>query len=356
MASRKGISVVLVEKKEYPFHKVCGEYISLESLNLLQWLGLNPEGLPVLNQFRITHPNGTEFRSPLPLGGIGISRFSLDHLLKQILEKEGGLVLENTKATGFSKEKEVFGVTTSHPEFPEIEGRALIGSFGRNKPQFASTTLEKETVVKSFVGVKMHVMGDLPKDQIELHHFPGGYCGISAIENDKYCLCYLIEEQKVKELKGNLEDVEARYLFQNPTLKKYLQTFPKATPRVSTAGVMFEKRPRSQDGMLFLGDSARMIPPLAGNGMSMALHSAVLAIESLNPYFKNQWSLDQALQNYEKQWNSTFGTRLWMANRLQKIMEQPGVTALSMATFRMAPFLFRWFARQTHGKDIPLPS
>jgi flavin-dependent dehydrogenase len=35
-----GYSVALFEKEEYPFHKVCGEYISLESYDFLQrpWL------------------------------------------------------------------------------------------------------------------------------------------------------------------------------------------------------------------------------------------------------------------------------------------------------------------------------
>jgi flavin-dependent dehydrogenase len=35
MAGRMGFSVALVEKKTYPFHKVCGEYLSLESRSLI---------------------------------------------------------------------------------------------------------------------------------------------------------------------------------------------------------------------------------------------------------------------------------------------------------------------------------
>ncbi len=33
--ARSGHSVVLFEKETYPFHKVCGEYISMESWNFL---------------------------------------------------------------------------------------------------------------------------------------------------------------------------------------------------------------------------------------------------------------------------------------------------------------------------------
>ena len=36
----KGSRVCLFEKEKYPFHKVCGEYISMESWGFLTGLGL----------------------------------------------------------------------------------------------------------------------------------------------------------------------------------------------------------------------------------------------------------------------------------------------------------------------------
>jgi len=401
MARRMGHSVLLCEKKSYPFHKVCGEYISLESRNLLEWLGLPIDEwkLPILDQFRITHHNGTEFRSKLPLGGIGISRFTLDHFLQKTLEKEGGIVLQNTKINSMTQQADFHVLESTHGDYPSIDSRVVLGSFGRNKPTFANENMKNTPIgkriiefsplaskggkvkdtqnekhfiefspltskggmvkdaqnAKRFIGVKMHVKADIPKNQIELHHFPGGYCGISAIENDGYCLCYLLEEPIAKKSSGNLEEIEERYLFQNPVLKQYLSNFEILTERVSTAGVFFSPRPLQKDGMLFLGDSAGMIPPLAGNGMSMALHSSVIATQLVNSYLKGQIQKDRLIMEYEMQWQSTFSTRLRMARGLQKIMEQPGMTAFSMAAFRTAPFLFRLAASQTHGKNIPIP-
>ena len=123
MARRAGLSVVLIEKKEYPFHKVCGEYISKESVPLLEWLGvpISQWQLPDITKFGLSHPSGLHFQSRLPLGGIGLSRFTLDQFLKNQLEKEGGLVLEGTKATGFQKIDSDFLVTTSHPIHQQIK-------------------------------------------------------------------------------------------------------------------------------------------------------------------------------------------------------------------------------------------
>lgn len=118
---------------------------------------------------------------------------------------------------------------------------------------------------------------------------------------------------------------------------------------------MFRPRPLSRDGLLFLGDSAGMIPPLAGNGMSMALHSAVLAAEISGLYLSGQITLKQWAKDYEKQWKSAFSIRLRMAGNLQHIMENPNFTRLTLRSFRLFPALFSLSARLTHGSHIPLP-
>jgi len=71
-----GHSVALFEKEQFPFHRVCGEYISLESWNFLEELGLplSDLKLPVITKLVVTAPNGNRLQQVLPLGGFGISR------------------------------------------------------------------------------------------------------------------------------------------------------------------------------------------------------------------------------------------------------------------------------------------
>src|SRR5215218_8989698 len=94
--SKAGHSVVLFEKEKYPFHKVCGEYISLESWNFLQQLGIPLEkmGLPIIDTLLLTAPNGKAFKTRLPLGGFGISRYKIDSMLADIAKSNGVEVLE----------------------------------------------------------------------------------------------------------------------------------------------------------------------------------------------------------------------------------------------------------------------
>ena len=78
---RQGHSVILFEKEQYPFHKVCGEYISLESWDFLNDLGvdLNAMNVPIITKLQVSSVNGKLLEQALPLGGFGISRYKLDN-------------------------------------------------------------------------------------------------------------------------------------------------------------------------------------------------------------------------------------------------------------------------------------
>src|SRR5258706_15075940 len=86
-----GFKTILFEKETYPFHKVCGEYISLESWNFLEELGLplSDWGLPVIRRVLISAPNGESVEQELPLGGFGISRYKIDAALAGIARASG---------------------------------------------------------------------------------------------------------------------------------------------------------------------------------------------------------------------------------------------------------------------------
>src|SRR5215213_1143856 len=99
LLAKSGRSVILFEKEKYPFHKVCGEYVSLESWNFLNQLGVPlPEmSLPIIDTLFLTSPNGNAFKTKLPLGGFGISRYYLDSVLVNNSKKIGFSILEENK-------------------------------------------------------------------------------------------------------------------------------------------------------------------------------------------------------------------------------------------------------------------
>jgi len=77
------IKVLLIEKNEYPKHKVCGEYISNEVLPYLFSLDIDPFkiGAQKISRFLLSTPKSKSIEAKLPLGGFGISRYTLDAAL-----------------------------------------------------------------------------------------------------------------------------------------------------------------------------------------------------------------------------------------------------------------------------------
>src|SRR5258708_36949048 len=89
--TRAGVHCHLIEKHSYPFHRVCGEYISNEVVPYLKSLNAYPAELKpsAIRQFQLTAVNGKSASLQLDLGGFGISRYQYDYFLFQLAKENG---------------------------------------------------------------------------------------------------------------------------------------------------------------------------------------------------------------------------------------------------------------------------
>ena len=143
-----GYRVALFEKEAYPFHKVCGEYISMESWDFIESLGLplSSMNLPIIKNLVVTAPNGTALQEILPLGGFGISRYTLDALLKDIAVEQGVIVYENCKVIDVHFLNEQFTIKTSNGKAIQKYAALCLETQhfpdSPNKPAFPTTLLK----------------------------------------------------------------------------------------------------------------------------------------------------------------------------------------------------------------------
>src|SRR4051812_29820818 len=86
-----GLDVLVIEKKSYPFHRVCGEYISNETLPFLKSIGADLSVLfpSNINRLLVSSPGGSKMEMPLQMGGFGVSRYSLDNYLYSLALSRG---------------------------------------------------------------------------------------------------------------------------------------------------------------------------------------------------------------------------------------------------------------------------
>ena len=350
---RAGLYACLLEKETYPFHKVCGEYISNESLPFLHNLapGLEDISLPQMEKLVISSGNGTRLEIKLPLGGFGISRYFLDHMLCNIAKNEGAAIFENVKAEDISFYDDRFTVKASDGQVRYAH--VVAGCYGKRsnidvKMQRPFIT-DKPNSLNNYLGVKYHVRADMPKDQIALHHFKNGYCGVSAIEEDKFCICYLTTAKNLKEA-GSITALEEKVLAKNPLLKNILQSSEYIYDKPLTISqISFAAKAKVEDHILFIGDAAGMIPPLSGNGMSMALHASKLAFGAIQQYIKGEINRQEMEKMYSNSWDKNFKRRLHTGRILQKLYVQNISSDFLVKLVRPFPSFVSKIVERTHG-------
>jgi menaquinone-9 beta-reductase len=349
--AKKGIEVVLFEKNNYPQHKVCGEYISMESWQFLLDLGvpLQELQLPRLTQLGISSVSGFMLESALPLGGFGISRFSLDHFLCQIARTQGVIVHENCKVLDVKQIPENQSeISTSLGVF---NAQIVCGSFGKYTPNFAKTASISTQSQPNYIGVKYHIESDLAPNRIELHNFKDGYCGISKVDLNRYCLCYLSKSSNLKAAGNDLKKMEESILYKNPFLKKHFteSKFLYDKPLI-ISNVYFHQKTTNSNGIFLLGDAAGAITPLCGNGMSMAMRASKLLATLLLAHFEGQINRATLVDNYDSIWKGNFKTRIWAGQYLQHLFGKKTSTQLALKTLSLMPSLTRKVIGLTHGK------
>ena len=96
--SKIGLKVILIEKNEYPKHKVCGEYVSNEVLPYLNWLSINISELNPTQILKLdfSTADGKMIQCTLPLGGFGVSRYALDNFLYNKAIENGCEIVHDT--------------------------------------------------------------------------------------------------------------------------------------------------------------------------------------------------------------------------------------------------------------------
>ncbi len=351
-----GYKVLLLEKEQYPFHKVCGEYISMESFDFLQRQGLplNEWQLPKINKLQISDIKGTIYQFGLPLGGFGISRYSLDNALYNIAKVKGVQVLTETKVIDMPFTSDQFSIITDKGA---STAKTVVASFGKRsnldvkwKRPFITSKANK---LNNYIGVKYHVRYPQEPEVIALHNFSNGYCGISNIEDGKCCLCYLTTAENLKKNNNSIKQMEKNVLWKNPKLASIFSSaeFLYKEP-LTISQISFSKKSQVQGHILMAGDAAGMITPLCGNGMSMAMHAGKIAFENIQLFLKEKINRQQMEQQYAQQWQQQFSKRLFMGRVVQRLFGNDATTTLFLKLMHKNAWLAQKLISSTHGTSF----
>lgn len=349
--ARLGRRVTLFEKKVYPFHRVCGEYISNEVLPYLSSLGVDPFawGAQRISDFELTSVNGKSAHMPLDLGGFGISRYKLDQALARYAATVGVEVIENAEVEQLAFRSGRFEIRTNRLE---LEAQVVVAAHGKRSKLDYQLTRTFVTRRSPYVGVKYHIRYPQPDARISLHNFKDGYCGISAVEDGIQNLCYLVHRDALRR-EGDIPRLEQHVLARNPFLSDIFRhaEFLFHRPEVINE-ITFERKEPVVSHVLMIGDAAGMITPLCGNGMAIGIHAAKLACESILRWNGEETTRAAMEAHYSRQWNRTFALRLWSGRQIQHLFGAETPSNLAVALARHVPPVARFLMAKTHGEPF----
>ncbi len=350
---KNGHSVLVLEKQQYPHHKVCGEYVSNEVLPYLEYLDIRFSEFQVaqIDTLQFSLVNGRAITTKLPLGGTGISRYAFDDLLFRKAQDQGvDFVFESVDKVHFVNDR--FSVATQREN--RFSSRIVLGAYGKRSTLDMQLKRDFVQHKSTWLGVKAHYnFSNFPDNLVALHNFRGGYAGLSKTETGAVNFCYLTTYESFKSEK-NIDSFNANVVSKNPFLAEFLREGkPLFQSPLSIAQISFDKKRAIENHMLMCGDSAGLIHPLCGNGMAMAIHSAKLASELISKYFNDtSFDRDQLEAAYQTTWDKTFQYRLWMGRRLQSLLLNPGLSQWALRAVGNSPWILNKLIKSTHGKPI----
>lgn len=346
------VSVVLIEKNNFPKHKVCGEYISNEVLPYLNYLGIDvfELGAKKIDTLEMSTPNNKQLKANLPLGGFGISRYTLDNTLFLRAKNLGVKVLHDMVDEvhflndEFSTETKMQGV---------LKSKIVIGAYGKRASLDHKLNRPFMKNKSPYLAVKMHVKGHFPDNVVALHNFKGGYCGVSKVENESINVCYITNFESFKKFK-NVDEFQQNVLYKNRILRSIFENSTAVFDAPLTIGqISFSHKSCVEQHILMCGDSAGMIHPLCGNGMSMAIRSAQIASEAIIDFLHgDSTTRDQMEQAYQKSWDKNFKNRLRAGRMAERLFNSNRLSGILMPLLKHTPWLVTQIIKRTHGKPM----
>jgi 2-polyprenyl-6-methoxyphenol hydroxylase-like FAD-dependent oxidoreductase len=300
---QRGVLVRVVEAGQYPRHRVCGEFISGSGQETLTRLGLNHlvAALGAVSARTVSfHSAGSSTTARrLPLPAVCVSRFDLDAALADEFRRLGGELHCGQRWRNADG------------------GEGIVYATGR----VPSTNPDGE----QWFGLKVHARNVLLTADLEMHVSPQGYVGLCKINGGEVNVCGLFRKLPGENVCGRDRLNLLRGKVGSPLKQRLSGAEFDEGSLCAVAGLSLKPKRAAQRPEICVGDTITMIPPVTGNGMSMAFESAELALAPLASWSRGELSWEDARRKISSACDTAFSSRLKAAQWLQRLVLTPSL-------------------------------
>jgi menaquinone-9 beta-reductase len=333
-AARSGAKVLQLERGRFPRHKVCGEFVSPESLALLSRLLREQDAALVTGTLRLgrvrVFMDGVQLCGKVNPPAASITRFDLDSALWQSAIASGVDARQNS-AVRLVTSHATFCVNTDQETF---DTRAIINATGRWS-NLTSSSIRAHVTDQRWIGIKAHFQEPESTDSVDLYFFEGGYCGVQPVTSSTNGIGAVINACAM--VRSDLATTLPEVFSAHGALYTRARSWTSIIDPVTTSPLVFHQSELLNKGMLQVGDAATFVDPFIGDGISLALRGGALAAECLIPFFKQECSLKQAAGNYRAAYERKLGHVFRRSSRLRRmflsrsVLKKPALSFLQHA-------------------------
>ncbi len=352
LLARAGLHPVLLERDAGPQDKICGEFVSQEAKHYLAAVGIDVAALGAADipAMRLVHGR-TVAETRLPFSGAGLSRRVMDEALLRRAQELGADVHRGCQVRSVILEDDpvldIAGVHVGAPTLFLATGKYDL----RGSPRVPARTPEK------LIGFKLHLrlapaQVAALRGHVEVILFDAGYAGLQLIENDTANLCLLVDRSRFDASRQDWTALLSDLSRGCPHLARRLEGADIPQDRPLTIfrvpyGYVHADAANDHAGVFRLGDQAAVIPSFCGDGMSIALHSAQLAVATFLAH-------GNAAERYHRALRTDVGGSVRLAFGLYRAAHTPPMRAIMVQACARWPALIRTIARRTRVPEAAL--
>ncbi|HUI08597.1 MAG TPA: FAD-dependent monooxygenase [Verrucomicrobiae bacterium] len=344
--ARRGWHVALFEHARFPRHKVCGNVINPNCWPVLEHCGV-AEKVQALPQFAVRGATFTAMdQSTLQIDRrtndgrfTAIRRYQLDATLLEHARASGATVFEDDTIHGIEPGRAVVAHSGRY-----VARKGLVGADGRHSIVAQAAGLARNVGRgNEYIAFQGHF--PLPKamdDRVQLHLFPGGYCGLVGMDGGCVNLCIVAGREHVRH-RDDCPTLFAHTAGQNPHFRA-LGIVPEPVEALHCVHpVCLPANAPARDGIFLVGDALRVMEPFTGQGIFFALRTAELAVEAMGGSHRAEAAYAAAVARF---WRERARTNEW----LRRLMYHERTARVVIRALRNRPWLTRPLADNVLGE------
>jgi menaquinone-9 beta-reductase len=342
--ARYGRRVILAERSSGPHDKVCGEFLSEEAAGALSELGVDVAafGAAQISAVRL-HEKSKSVAVELPFRAYSLSRRILDEA-----------ILASASSFGAELRRGV------HIKSLERCGSTWLARSAEGDSLFASSAFlatgkhdlrgwrRPATSRNDLIGFKLHLR--LADDQVaklkscvELFVFPGGYAGLTLVEDNMANLCLVVTRRMFARIGG--WDLLFASLCDMPALGQRLAgSRPLVTRPLAISAIPYGHVQSGSEGIWRLGDQAAVIPSFCGEGIAIAVQSALLAAK--------YYMAGKSPEDFQLSFARRIRAQVKLTTLLSPILTHPRGQAFAMMLATLAPKLVSQIALKSRAPRL----